>query len=64
LPDRDAAFLSHKDSSFRAVFAVAPALGPGFASEDLTGVKIPVEIVASAQDEWFPLADNAGHYTE
>ena len=64
LPDRDAASSSYKDPRFRAVFAIAPALGPGFAAEDLTEVKIPVGIVASAQDEWVPLADNAGHYAE
>jgi predicted dienelactone hydrolase len=43
---------------------MAPALGPGFAAEDLADIKIPVGIVASAQDEWVPLADNAGHYAE
>jgi predicted dienelactone hydrolase len=64
LPDRDAASASYKDPRFRAVFAIAPALGPGFAAEDLTDIKIPVGIVASAQDEWVPLADNAGHYAE
>jgi predicted dienelactone hydrolase len=64
LPDRDRASSSYNDPRFRAVFAIAPALGPGFAAEDLAAVKIPVEIVASAQDEWVPLADNAGHYAE
>ena len=64
LPDRDSASLSYKDPRFRAVFAIAPALGPGFAAEDLADIKIPVGIVASAQDEWVPLADNAGHYAE
>jgi len=64
LPDRGAASSSYKDSRFRAVFAMAPALGPGFAAEDLVDIKIPVGIVASAQDEWVPLADNAGHYAE
>ncbi len=64
LPDRDAASSSYKDPRFRAVFAIAPALGPGFAAEDLVEVKIPVGIVASAQDEWVPLADNAGRYAK
>jgi predicted dienelactone hydrolase len=64
LPDRDAASSSYKDPRFRAVFALAPALGPGFAAEDLAGISIPVGIVASAQDEWVPLADNAGHYAK
>jgi predicted dienelactone hydrolase len=64
LPDRDAASASYKDPRFRAVFAIAPALGPGFAAEDLADIKIPVGIVASAEDEWVPLADNAGHYAE
>jgi predicted dienelactone hydrolase len=64
LPDHDAASASYKDPRFRAVFAVAPALGPAFAAEDLADIKIPVGIVASAQDEWVPLADNAGHFAE
>jgi len=64
LPDRDAASLSYNDPRFRAVFAIARALGPGFAAEDLADIKIPVAIVASAKDEWVPLAENAGHYAE
>jgi predicted dienelactone hydrolase len=64
LPDRDAASSSYKDPRFRAVFAIAPALGPGFAAEDLAGISIPVGIVASSQDEWVPLADNGGRYAE
>jgi predicted dienelactone hydrolase len=64
LPDRDAASASYQDPRFRAVFAIAPALGPGFAAEDLAPIKIPVGIVASAEDEWVPLKENAAHYAE
>jgi predicted dienelactone hydrolase len=64
LPDRDAASASYRDPRFRAVFAIAPALGPGFAAEDLASIKIPVGIVASAEDEWVPLNENAAHYAE
>jgi predicted dienelactone hydrolase len=64
LPDREAASLSYRDARFRAVFAIAPALGPAFAAGDLAGIKIPVGIVASAQDEWVPLADNAAHFAK
>jgi predicted dienelactone hydrolase len=64
LPDRDAASASYQDPRFRAVFAIAPALGPAFAAEDLAPIKIPVGIVASAQDEWVPLNENAAHYAE
>jgi predicted dienelactone hydrolase len=64
LPDRDVASSSYQDPRFRAVFAIAPALGAGFAAEDLASIKIPVGIVASAQDEWVPLNENAGHYAE
>jgi predicted dienelactone hydrolase len=62
LPDHEAASSSYEDPRFRAVFAIAPALGPGFAAEDLADVKIPVGIVASAKDELLPLSENAGHY--
>jgi predicted dienelactone hydrolase len=64
LPDRDAASSSYQDPRFRAVFAIAPALGPGFAADDLAGIAIPVGIVASARDEWVPLAENAGRYAQ
>jgi predicted dienelactone hydrolase len=64
LPDRDAASSSYKDPRFRAVFAIAPALGPGFAADDLADITIPVGIVASARDEWVPLAENAGRYAQ
>jgi len=64
LPDRDAASSSYQDPRFRAVFAIAPALGAGFSAEDLASIKIPVGIVASARDEWVPLEENAGHYAE
>ena len=64
LPDGDAASLSYKDPRFRAVFAIAPALGPAFAAEDLADIKIPVAIVASAKDEWVPLAENAERYAK
>jgi predicted dienelactone hydrolase len=64
LPDREAASLSYRDARFRAVFAIAPALGPAFSAEDLAGIKIPVGIVASARDEWVSLADNAEHFAK
>jgi predicted dienelactone hydrolase len=64
IPDRDAASSSYEDPRFRAVFALAPALGAGFAAEDLATIKIPVGIVASAQDEMVPLKDNAGRYAQ
>src|SRR5262249_17949016 len=39
---------SYRDPRIRAVFAMAPALGPAFRPESLSKISIPVEIVAGA----------------
>jgi predicted dienelactone hydrolase len=64
IPDMTSASLSYRDERIRAVFAMAPALGPGFETADLSQIRIPVGIVASAQDDWLPLAANAQHFAE
>jgi len=48
--------LSHRDPRIRAVFAIAPALGPGFAAADLASVHVPVAIaiVVGDADETAP----------
>jgi predicted dienelactone hydrolase len=50
---------SHRDSRIRAVFAMAPALGPAFAPASLKTIAIPVAIVAGAQDSIVPVDANA-----
>lgn len=50
---------SYRDPRVRAVFAMAPALGPAFHPESLTGISIPVRIVAGASDAIVPIATSA-----
>lgn len=49
----------HRDARVRAVFAIAPALGPAFSAENLEQISIPVQIVAGAADPIAPVATNA-----
>lgn len=53
---------SYRDPRFRAVFAIAPALGPAFSPQALGKVSIPVEIVAGSADPVAPPADNAEYF--
>jgi predicted dienelactone hydrolase len=50
---------SYRDSRVRAVFAMAPALGPAFTASSLEKIAIPVEIVAGDHDENVPIASSA-----
>jgi predicted dienelactone hydrolase len=50
---------SYRDSRIRAVFAMAPALGPAFAPASLKTIAIPVAIIAGAQDSIVPVDANA-----
>jgi predicted dienelactone hydrolase len=50
---------SYRDSRIRAVFTMAPALGPAFAPASLKTIAIPVAIVAGAQDSIVPIDANA-----
>ncbi|MGB7283076.1 MAG: alpha/beta hydrolase [Candidatus Acidiferrum sp.] len=50
---------SHRDPRIRAVFAMAPALGPAFAPDSLAGITIPVKIVAGSADSIVPLDTSA-----
>ncbi len=50
---------SYRDSRVRAVFTMAPALGPAFAPASLKAIAIPVAIVAGAQDSIVPIDANA-----
>lgn len=50
---------SVRDPRVRAVFAMAPALGPVFTPESLENIEIPVAIIAGAGDEIVPIASSA-----
>jgi predicted dienelactone hydrolase len=50
---------SHRDPRIRAVFAMAPALGPAFAPDSLEKISVPVEIVAGAADTTVPVETSA-----
>lgn len=53
---------SHRDSRVRAVFAIAPALGPAFPAAGLKKITIPVQIVAGAEDDNVPIASSAKYF--
>lgn len=53
---------SYRDPRVRAVFALAPALGPAFTPASLRRIAIPVEIVAGASDPIVPLASSARYF--
>jgi len=50
---------SYRDERVRAVFALAPGLGPVFTSESLGKISIPVAIVSGSSDEVVPVASSA-----
>lgn len=53
---------SYRDPRIRAVFAIAPALGVAFSSQDLAKISIPIEMVVGAADPMAPPADNAEYF--
>lgn len=53
---------SYRDPRVRAVFAIAPPLGPAFPSSSLQRISIPVQIVAGASDPIVPIASNAKYF--
>lgn len=50
---------SYRDPRVRAVFAMAPALGPAFQPESLKKISIPVAIVAGTADANVPIGSSA-----
>jgi predicted dienelactone hydrolase len=50
---------SNRDSRVRAVFAIAPALGPAFIPDSLRRIRTPVTIVAGTDDRIVPIGSNA-----
>jgi predicted dienelactone hydrolase len=55
---------SHRDPRIRAVYAIAPALGPAFAPETLQKISVPVEIVAGAADPIVPVGSSAQYFAD
>ncbi len=49
---------SHRDARVKAVFSIAPALGPVLIPESLAGIDIPVALVAGIGDPIVPVLDN------
>lgn len=50
---------SHRDPRIRAIFAIAPAIGPAFDPDSLAKISIPTQIVAGAADEVVPIESSA-----
>lgn len=50
---------SHRDPRIRAIFAMAPAVGPAFAPDSLAKISIPTQIVAGAVDSTVPIDSSA-----
>lgn len=53
---------SFRDARVRAVFAMAPGLGPAIPPPSLEKISIPVEIVAGESDKNVPVAPNAKYF--
>jgi predicted dienelactone hydrolase len=53
---------SFRDARVRAVFAMAPGLGPAMSASSLKTISIPVEIVAGESDQNVPIALNAKYF--
>jgi len=53
---------SYRDPRVRAVFAMAPALGPAFHTGSLAKISIPVRIVAGESDANVPIASSAKYF--
>ena len=56
--------LSYREPRIRAVFALAPAIGPAFSQAGLDPVKIPVAIVVGSTDAITPSEEHAAHYAK
>jgi predicted dienelactone hydrolase len=49
---------SHRDPRVKAIFSIAPALGPALIPQSLQGIDVPVALVAGFGDSILPVADN------
>jgi predicted dienelactone hydrolase len=53
---------SHRDPRIRAIFALAPALGPAFSPDSLVKIAIPTQIVAGSVDTVVPIETSANFF--
>jgi predicted dienelactone hydrolase len=53
---------SYRDARIRAIVALDPAVGPGYSAASLAAVRVPVFVVGSAQNDFLPFWNHAGHY--
>jgi predicted dienelactone hydrolase len=53
---------SFRDARVRAVFAMAPGLGPAFTASSLETISIPVQILAGESDQNVPIELNAKYF--
>jgi predicted dienelactone hydrolase len=53
---------SYRDTRVRAVFAIAPPLGPAFRPAGLSAIAIPVRIIAGQADATVPIANGAEYF--
>lgn len=60
--DFSKAAIDYQDDRVKAVFAMAPALGPGIEKASLTAITIPVHIVVAENDEILPFEHHALRY--
>lgn len=49
---------SYRDARIKAVFAIAPALGPAFDANSFADVRVPVALIAGSADTTVPVATN------
>jgi predicted dienelactone hydrolase len=56
--------INNRDARIRAVFAMAPALGPAITASSLQAIGMPVSIVAAEDDELVPPRYHAMRYAE
>ena len=55
---------SHRDARIKAVFTIAPALGPAFLPGDLQKIRIPVAIVSGDADPVVPIESSARFFAK
>jgi predicted dienelactone hydrolase len=53
---------SYRDARVRAVFAIAPALGPAFSAASLAKIDIPVDVIAGQADANVPIESSAKYF--
>lgn len=53
---------SYRDGRIRSIVALDPALGPGYPTEALAAVAVPVHVVGAVDNDFLPFASHAGHY--